>query len=196
MPIRPIDEHAPLDAPLIDSHALSVQGGEIIGRDFRIAGCDHDVVRLRAHRKRGIQHVFGALLCIGHIAQQVDFSIFEHLQKLGPGAFNVVVVPAGIGGNLALVFVGITGAAAELVGSVEGRLVPADAHGLSGGILGKRRSRQSEGKRQDAGEQQRRDPPHAMNSPLVHPFQSSPIDSAITLDSHASYRAWLAGYTP
>ena len=151
--IQPFIKEADLHGAAGDADLLPVQGAVIIGGDFLILGIDIEVVQLLAHGEAGIEHVFRALLQVGDVAHQVDLPVPEHLQELGPVALDILVFPAGIGGDLPLVLVGVPRAAAEGVLIVEGRIVPADADDLLL-LLRRRAGRQQAERGQDRAKQQ------------------------------------------
>ena len=124
---RPRSEQVFLDAALGNADPLAVQSLEMARHDVLVVARDEKAVRLRAHGKRGVQHLFGAVLLVGDIAHQVDFAIYQLLEKLRPVAFDVLVCPTGVSGNLTLILVSVTRSATVLVDGVEGGLVPANA---------------------------------------------------------------------
>ena len=145
---NPRAEETELNRTARHSHPLAVERGIVLLDDIPIVRRNVEVVFLRSHGQRREQHVRRALLREGDVAHEVDFTVFEHLNELGPTALDVVVGPPGIGGDSLLVFVSVSRTAPELVNGIERRFEPAHAHGLIG-ILGVCESRKHEGRRQD-----------------------------------------------
>ena len=125
--LLPFQEIVHLDAAFVHADPLPVEGG-IIRRDLPVARSDEDTVFLRPHGKGGEQHGRGALLRKGDVAHQVDLPVGKHLHQIRPAALHILVFPAGIGGDLALILIGIAGPPSGLIRLVEGRLVPAHPH--------------------------------------------------------------------
>ncbi len=54
-----------------------------------------DVVALGALGVRGKEQLLGAFLGVGDVGHEVDFARLEHVHKLGEGAGDIFVLPAG-----------------------------------------------------------------------------------------------------
>ena len=156
--VRPGDEELLLNAVLVDADPLAVQGGEIVRADLGIVRRDEDVVALRAHGLGGIEDLLRALLGIGHVAEQVDLPGDQLFQQLRPAALDVLVFPPGVGGDALLVLVAVARAPPERVRPVEGRLIPADAHGLGLRLLRGCAERQREAQHDHEAQRECQDP--------------------------------------
>ena len=130
--LQPFTDHFLLKAASCDADPFAVQGYIIFRRNFLIIWGNENIIGLCTHGKGGIQHVFRTLLHKGHVTEQVDLTVFQHLQQLRPGSPHVLVVPAGIGSQLILVLIGIPGTSSKLIRNKVRRLMPADADGLTG----------------------------------------------------------------
>ena len=135
---RPDGKSILLYAALVYAHPFSVEGGVVVQADSRIAARNIDIIFLFPHWQGGIQHVRRPFFFIGNIAQKVDFAPLQHLQELRPARTHIFVFPAGISGDLLLVFIGKTGTPAKGIRYIEGRLKPAYPHGLFFLHVGKR----------------------------------------------------------
>ena len=126
----PIIVEPALDAALGHADALAVQrrGGVLLNLGVLRGG--EKVVLLGAHGHIRIEHLLLSFRQIGHIAHQVDLAGHQHLHQLGPAALHIFIIPPGVSGDFTLILVGVAGAPPKLVCGVEGRLVPADPHGL------------------------------------------------------------------
>ena len=69
---------------------LGVTLGQIVA-----IGLGVDVVALGALRVRGKEQLLGAFLGVGDVGHEVDLTCLEHVHKLGEGAGDVFVPPAG-----------------------------------------------------------------------------------------------------
>ena len=69
---------------------LGVALGQIVA-----IGLGVDVVALGALGVRGKEQLLGAFLGVGDVRHKVDFACLEHVHKLGEGAGDVFVPPAG-----------------------------------------------------------------------------------------------------
>ena len=69
---------------------LGVALGQIVA-----IGLGVDVVALGALGVRGKEQLLGAFLGVGDVGHEVDFACLEHVHKLGEGARDVFVPPAG-----------------------------------------------------------------------------------------------------
>ena len=69
---------------------LGVTLGQVVA-----IGLGVDVVALGALGVRGKEQLLGAFLGVGDVGHEVDFARLEHLHKLGEGAGDVFVPPAG-----------------------------------------------------------------------------------------------------
>ena len=69
---------------------LGVTLGQIVA-----IGLGVDVVALGALGVRGKEQLLGAFLGVGDVGHEVDFACLEHVHKLGEGAGDVFVPPAG-----------------------------------------------------------------------------------------------------
>ena len=78
----------------------------------------------------GKQHGSLAFLCEGNVSKNVNLASLEPLEKIRPGALDVLYLPVGVSDELLLVLVGIALASAVLVDVVEGGIEPANAHQL------------------------------------------------------------------
>ena len=126
----PVQKELLLNAVLVDAAALAVHGGKIVRPDLGVVRGDEDMVALRTHRLGGIEDLFRPLFGVRHIAQQVDLAGHQLFKQFGPAAFDILIVPAGIDGNALLILIAVAGLPPERIGTVKGRLIPADAHRL------------------------------------------------------------------
>ena len=108
-----------MNASLVCADSFPVERGIVFRRDLRIIGRDEEIILLRSHGKGRKQHFFRAFPGIGHIAQEINLAINQHLQKLRPASLHIFIGPARIGGELLLVIVGVAGTPAKLIRSVE-----------------------------------------------------------------------------
>ena len=129
--LDPVFQELDLDAALCYSYLLAVQREVVVGADLPVIPGHKKIVFLGAHRQIRKIHLFRAFLGEGNVAHQVDFALGEHLQQIRPASLDILVVPAGVGGDFTLVLIRIARAPAEPIHSVEGRFVPSDAHDLA-----------------------------------------------------------------
>ena len=141
-----------LYAALVDADPPAVLRARILRQNLAVVRRDEEIVFLRAHGQRGIEHVFGALLGVRDIAHEIDFALLQHLEQVRPASADVLIGPARIAGQLDLVFIGIAAAPAALVQRVVGRVVPADPDDLPV-LLCLRRSRHKKDRRKNKAQQ-------------------------------------------
>ena len=132
----PVQKELLLNAVLVDAAALAVHGGKIVRPDLGVVRGDEDMVALRTHRLGGIEDLFRPLFGVRHIAQQVDLAGHQLFKQFGPAAFDILIGPSGIDGDTLLILIAVAGLPPERIGTVKGRLVPADAHRLFLIIMG------------------------------------------------------------
>ena len=119
-----------LDAAFVHSDPFSVKGSVVIKADGLVVVGNKNIILLFSHGQGRIQHVLRPFFRMGDIAEQVDFTLLQHLQQFRPACLNVFILPARIGSDFLLVFIGITGPSAIGIRYVEGRFVPAYPYGL------------------------------------------------------------------
>ena len=135
--------------------ALAVQGGQIGYGNVGSGKICIQVIFFLAHRQIGKQHGLGTALGVGYAGHQVDFALLQHVQRIRPVCFDVMIGPAGICGDGLLIFVAVAAAFAVLAGNVVGGIrIPCNSHNRgilhSGGCALQQRHKQAEAQQQTA----------------------------------------------
>ena len=116
--------------PWLTPMRLPLKVSRLIRGDVAVLRVNINIVGFRAHGQLGEGHEFLALRLEGHVAEQVDLPVLQHLQQVRPAVLHIFVGPAGVGGDLVLILIGDAAAPAELIPVAEGRIKPPYAHDL------------------------------------------------------------------
>ena len=112
---NPIPEEPLLNAFGIHAYPFPVEGFGIVGRDLPVFRIDIDIIGFRSHGKIGEGHVCFPLRLIRYVAQQVDLTVFEHLEQVRPAVLHILISPARVSGNLFLIFDVNTASSSEFI---------------------------------------------------------------------------------
>ena len=130
MGLCPFPEQPHLDRALVDANLFPIKIGKILIVRVNFVCCDIQIVFLCIHRIRRKQHFPSPFIGIGNASEHINLAIFQLLHQIHPASFDILVFPASVRGNLALVVIAVARSPIQRVLDIVARIKPPDPYHL------------------------------------------------------------------